>query len=181
MTEEGGATSAVETTSTAGESTKIDTARIERQAKYIATDEGWTAFERGYEAAGGTKLKELREAREADRKALEELTGEVGNIRRERALEKALRVFKLEDSDAELIHGATEDEIMENAEKLAKRIGAGKSKDEDERPAREREDDARETVVTREKLTPKEEFIRGFTKAEREAAGLTTWPPRGMR
>jgi len=180
MTDEvNGASSAAETTVTQEQPVKVDLQRIERQAKYAAADpDGFDAFTRGYEAAGGTRLKEMRETFD---KTTGELRDEIAVIRRERAIEKALRVFNLEDSDADLIQGTTEDEVMENAEKLAKRIGAGKSKDDDERPARGREDDARETVVTREKLTPKEEFIRGFGKAEREAAGLTTWPPRSVR
>lgn len=183
MLEETGGTTATQTTSATPvtQPVKVDIERIERQAKYAALDPGgFDAFAKGYEAAGGTRLQEMRDETASERKAREELESRVTAVERDRALEKALRIHRLEDSDAELIAGSTPDEIMANAEKLARRIkGKSADSDDEERPARKREGGEAQTVVYAEKLTPREQFIRDQTKLNKQVSD--GWPPRNVR
>lgn len=187
MSDETTAVSTSQTTSTSETLTpyEVNRDRVAQQGKYAAMDDAaMQAFIEKYEAAGGKYFAQMREQLEQREKAHSELEGQVGAIQRERALERALRIHKLDDSDAELFPaGLKPDEIEEFAEKLASRI-KGKGKDteaeDDERPARKQREDEPAVVTVTEKLSPREDFIRGF-KQDQARGAVGQWPPRAVR
>lgn len=191
MSDETTAVSTSQTTSTSETLTpyEVNRDRVAQQGKYAAMDDAaMQAFIEKYEAAGGKYFAQMREQLEhlqQREKAHSELEGQVGAIQRERALERALRIHKLDDSDVELFPaGLKPDEIEEFAERLAARIkGNGKksdAEDDDERPARKTREDEPAAVTVAEKLSPREEFVRGF-KQDQARGAVSQWPPRAVR